>query len=87
MPLEQINHAFDELRKGDAARSVINVLVKEIWRVTVTAPVMETVTDLDVGKLTTWMDANVEGFQGPLSYSKFPGGQSNPTYRVDAASG
>ena len=23
MPLERINHAFDELRKGDAARSVI----------------------------------------------------------------
>ena len=23
LPLDQINHAFDELRKGDAARSVI----------------------------------------------------------------
>lgn len=51
------------------------------------APVMEAVTDLDTAKLTAWMDANVEGFEGPLTYAKFPGGQSNPTYRVDAASG
>src|SRR3546814_7961596 len=27
--------------------------------------------------------ANVEGFAGPISYSKFKGGQSNPTYRID----
>ncbi|MDB5677257.1 phosphotransferase family protein, partial [Sphingomonas bacterium] len=42
---------------------------------------------LDEGKLTAWMEANVEGFAGPLTYSKFAGGQSNPTFKIDAASG
>jgi aminoglycoside phosphotransferase (APT) family kinase protein len=42
---------------------------------------------LDVDRLTAWMNANVVGFAGPLSYAKFAGGQSNPTYRIDAASG
>ncbi|HSX56384.1 MAG TPA: phosphotransferase family protein, partial [Sphingomonas sp.] len=48
---------------------------------------MEAVSDLDTAKLTAWMAANVAGFEGPLTYAKFPGGQSNPTYRIDAASG
>ena len=38
---------------------------------------------LDLAKLTTWFEGNVEGFEGPISYSKFKGGQSNPTYRID----
>jgi aminoglycoside phosphotransferase (APT) family kinase protein len=38
---------------------------------------------LDLGRLTEWFTANVEGFAGPISYSKFKGGQSNPTYRID----
>lgn len=42
---------------------------------------------LDEVKLTAWMEANVEGFQGPLRQSKFAGGQSNPTYRIDSPSG
>jgi aminoglycoside phosphotransferase (APT) family kinase protein len=42
---------------------------------------------LDEAKLTAWMQANVDGFKGPLRQSKFAGGQSNPTYRIDAASG
>lgn len=42
---------------------------------------------LDEGRLTEWMAANVEGFAGPLRIAKFKGGQSNPTYRLDAASG
>lgn len=37
---------------------------------------------LDEGRLTAWFEANVEGFAGPLSLSKFKGGQSNPTYKV-----
>jgi aminoglycoside phosphotransferase (APT) family kinase protein len=41
---------------------------------------------LDEAKLTTWMQANVEGFAGPITIGKFAGGQSNPTYRVDAQS-
>lgn len=43
--------------------------------------------DLDTARLTDWMAANVAGFEGPLAYEKFAGGQSNPTYRIDAASG
>ena len=39
---------------------------------------------LDEARLTEWMEANVEAFSGPLALSKFKGGQSNPTYRVDA---
>jgi len=29
---------------------------------------------LDVAKLSEWMEANVEGFQGPLELTKFKGG-------------
>jgi aminoglycoside phosphotransferase (APT) family kinase protein len=42
---------------------------------------------LDEARLTQWMAANVEGFKGPLHLTKFKGGQSNPTYKIDAASG
>ena len=38
---------------------------------------------IDLGRLTDWFQANVDGFAGPISYSKFKGGQSNPTYRID----
>ena len=38
---------------------------------------------MDLDALTGWFAANVEGFEGPISYSKFKGGQSNPTYRID----
>ena len=42
---------------------------------------------LDEAKLTAWMNVNVHGFVGPLTYSKFAGGQSNPTFKIDAPSG
>lgn len=42
---------------------------------------------LDEAALTVWMQANVDGFEDPLTYTKFAGGQSNPTYRIDAPSG
>ena len=38
---------------------------------------------LDLAALTAWFEANVDGFSGPISYTKFKGGQSNPTYRID----
>lgn len=38
---------------------------------------------LDESRLTAWMAANVAGFAGPIRLSKFKGGQSNPTYRID----
>lgn len=37
---------------------------------------------LDEARLTAWFEANVAGFEGPLTLSKFKGGQSNPTYKV-----
>jgi len=42
---------------------------------------------LDTVKLTEWMEANVAGFKGPLVLTKFKGGQSNPTYKIEAPSG
>jgi aminoglycoside phosphotransferase (APT) family kinase protein len=33
--------------------------------------------------LDRWMQANVEGYAGPLTVAQFKGGQSNPTYRLD----
>jgi aminoglycoside phosphotransferase (APT) family kinase protein len=42
---------------------------------------------LDEAKLADWMAANVDGFEGPVAAFKFAGGQSNPTYRLNAKSG
>ena len=42
---------------------------------------------LDAEALGAWLEANVEGFTGPFELTKFPSGQSNPTYRIRAASG
>jgi aminoglycoside phosphotransferase (APT) family kinase protein len=36
----------------------------------------------DVAALTVWLEANLEGFKGPLSVEIFKGGQSNPTYKL-----
>lgn len=38
---------------------------------------------INTDNLTNWFKANVIGFEGPLSASKFAGGQSNPTFRID----
>lgn len=37
--------------------------------------------------LADWLSTHVVGFRGPLRARKFAGGQSNPTYRIEAASG
>jgi aminoglycoside phosphotransferase (APT) family kinase protein len=42
---------------------------------------------VDERALGDWLTANVEGFAGPLTLTKFPSGQSNPTYRIHATSG
>jgi aminoglycoside phosphotransferase (APT) family kinase protein len=42
---------------------------------------------IDEAKLAEWMTANVAGFEGPIEVLKFAGGQSNPTYRLNAKSG
>lgn len=41
----------------------------------------------DVDTLAAYLAEHVPEFRGPLSATKFKGGQSNPTYRIDAASG
>ena len=43
--------------------------------------------DLPVDALSDYLQAQVSGFLGPLTATKFKGGQSNPTYLVEAASG
>ena len=47
-----------------------------------TVPVPER-DQFDLARLDIWFSANVAGYEGPLSYTKFKGGQSNPTYRID----
>lgn len=42
---------------------------------------------IDEASLGSWLAANVEGFTGPFTLTKFPSGQSNPTYKITAASG
>src|SRR5262252_8763013 len=37
--------------------------------------------------LATYLEAHIPGFRGPLTATKFKGGQSNPTYLIEAASG
>jgi aminoglycoside phosphotransferase (APT) family kinase protein len=40
--------------------------------------------DIDMGRLQPWLERHVEGFGTTAQLTKFPGGQSNPTYRIDA---
>ena len=42
---------------------------------------------IDEASLGAWLEANVEGFAGPFTLTKFPSGQSNPTYKISAVSG
>lgn len=41
----------------------------------------------DVGQLADYMTSHVESFHGPLEVRQFRGGQSNPTYLLQAESG
>src|SRR6478672_4733539 len=43
--------------------------------------------DLPLGRLERWMRDHVDGFRGPLAAERFEGGQSNPTYKLAAATG
>ena len=38
----------------------------------------------DEEALSGWLADHAEGFRGPIAVSQFKGGQSNPTYRIDA---
>lgn len=37
---------------------------------------------IDEAALARWLEANVEGYAGPLQVEQFKGGQSNPTYKL-----
>ena len=39
--------------------------------------------DLDAAALEQWLGRHVGDFAGPVQVHRFPGGQSNPTYRLD----
>jgi aminoglycoside phosphotransferase (APT) family kinase protein len=43
--------------------------------------------DLPDVTLSAYLERQLEGFRGPLTSRKFKGGQSNPTYLIEAASG
>lgn len=43
--------------------------------------------DLDMVRLQPWLERHVAGFAGEAALAKFAGGQSNPTYRLEAGSG
>tara|TARA_R110001583_G_scaffold1462_7_gene11511 strand:- start:554 stop:1603 length:1050 start_codon:yes stop_codon:yes gene_type:complete len=48
---------------------------------------MTATVTFDVEKLTQYLESHVTGFKGPMTLSKFSGGQSNPTFKVTAQSG
>jgi aminoglycoside phosphotransferase (APT) family kinase protein len=48
---------------------------------------MSAVHELDAEILLPYLEANIEGFSGPLVIEKFAGGQSNPTFKLTAGSG
>src|SRR3974377_2404280 len=37
-----------------------------------------------VHELERWMPSHVDGFDGPVQLDQYPGGQSNPTFRIRA---
>jgi aminoglycoside phosphotransferase (APT) family kinase protein len=43
--------------------------------------------DLPLNRLEAWLRGHVPGFRGPVAAERFAGGQSNPSYRLDAGSG
>jgi aminoglycoside phosphotransferase (APT) family kinase protein len=42
---------------------------------------------IDAGRLEDYLVSHVESYRGPLTIRQFKGGQSNPTYLLEAASG
>ena len=37
---------------------------------------------LDTKAVDAWLNAHLEGYQGPSEAQKFAGGQSNPTFQI-----
>jgi len=49
------------------------------------SPDAKTGDEINLEALERWLAGRVDGFKGPIRLTKFPGGQSNPTYRLDTA--
>ncbi len=45
------------------------------------------INHIDEAALAEYLQQHLNGFQGPLTATKFSGGQSNPTFKITAASG
>ena len=54
---------------------------------TITTKKNAAVEQLPLEQLEKYLSARVPGFRGPLQVSKFSGGQSNPTFKLEATSG
>ena len=48
---------------------------------------MSQIASFDESLLTSYLESQVDGFSGPVVITKFDGGQSNPTFKVQAESG
>lgn len=48
---------------------------------------MPAVNSINIPILTSYLEGKLSWFKGPMTLEKFPGGQSNPTYKVVAQSG
>ncbi|MFA8359029.1 phosphotransferase [Burkholderia ubonensis] len=46
-----------------------------------------TLQQLDIARLTHYLERHIPGFEGPVDAEKFAGGQSNPTFLLNAKSG
>jgi aminoglycoside phosphotransferase (APT) family kinase protein len=57
--------------------------VEEDFSMIETVPVRD-VHRFDEGRLARYLEEHVEGFHGPLEVRQFQGGQSNPTYYLEA---
>ena len=42
---------------------------------------------LDTAAVAAWLEKHLPGFKGPVTAEKFPGGQSNPTFRLTTPGG
>ncbi|WP_076536687.1 phosphotransferase family protein [Shewanella sp. UCD-KL21] len=42
---------------------------------------------IDLNQLTQYLERHITGFHGPITLEKFAGGQSNPTFKLQAATG
>ena len=48
---------------------------------------MSQVNTLDENLLAKYLAKNMDDFRGPITVTKFPGGQSNPTFKIESISG